>query len=662
MISTIRLLKLGTVLAACLCLPRPAAAQVPDPPTGLAAVPHNDGSFTLTWSPPPSSGGGALQGYAVQIGVGPGLSNVGTFTVGASVTMYRTAVVPQNTQWFARVFAFNGFGFSNPSNEVTLTSTQPCPVPSAPLGLTWRVFASGVQLTWAEPLQHGGISLFRYRLEVGTTSGASDATVIEVGSLVTNANMVLPPGTFYARVLTTNLCGVRGPTSSEAVIDTTMLSAPSATMVVNEFGLMGVELRNVSSSPIDIGGWFLRGTRGAPDQIGIYGGAFPTGTIVPPGCTYLLSEGGPALGFDTRGHGGHGAALVRPNGQIVDSVGLRKSDSQDGSHSPFIEGTGLRPLQDWDRFGVQSAARIGPDGDSNAGNFIELQAHTLQGLEVCPGTPVPPPPPFVSTFVDPQRQVIVSWQRVPSTSGYTLEIGTQPSSGNVFNQPVGNVNQYRTAPLSPGTYYVRLRSTNISGTSGPSSEVSFTISQSIPSPPHTLQATVTGSMVQLTWLPPATGGAVSDYILEAGSSSTLADLYNASVGATTSLAATAGPGVYFVRVRARNGFGTSAPSNEVVVTIGSNLPGAPLNPSATVAPNRTVTLAWTAPQSGGPVETYIIEAGSAPGLRDLANIPVGSAPNVAVAGVPPGTYHVRIRARNPAGVGPPSIDIVVVVP
>jgi hypothetical protein len=90
-------------------------------------------------------------------------------------------------------------------------------------------------------------------------------------------------------------------------------------------------------------------------------------------------------------------------------------------------------------------------------------------------------------------------------------------------------------------------------------------------------------------------------------------------------------------------------------------PGAPANLVATVS-GTSVTLAWSAPASGDPVITYLLEAGSSSGAANLANIATNNATTTFLAtGVPAGTYFVRVRAQNTGGISPASNEAVVIV-
>jgi hypothetical protein len=85
-----------------------------------------------------------------------------------------------------------------------------------------------------------------------------------------------------------------------------------------------------------------------------------------------------------------------------------------------------------------------------------------------------------------------------------------------------------------------------------------------PSPPRRIAATTDGRRVTLTWESSVTA---TDYVLEAGSAPGLSDLYRVSVGRRLQLTVAAPSGRYYVRIRARNGVGTSAASAEVIVDV-----------------------------------------------------------------------------------------------
>jgi hypothetical protein len=173
-----------------------------------------------------------------------------------------------------------------------------------------------------------------------------------------------------------------------------------------------------------------------------------------------------------------------------------------------------------------------------------------------------------------------------------------------------------------------------------------------PGAPTGLAATGAGLNASFTWSPPAGGGALTDYVLEAGRSAGVADVATVTLPASaTSFAATGAAGTYFVRVRARNGCG-SAVSNEVTLTLAAScpLPAAPGQPVASVS-GPAVSLSW--PAAAG-ASSYAFEAGSLPGQANLASMVLAGTSLAAQA--PPGVYFVRARGRNACGTGPASPD------
>ncbi len=169
----------------------------------------------------------------------------------------------------------------------------------------------------------------------------------------------------------------------------------------------------------------------------------------------------------------------------------------------------------------------------------------------------------------------------------------------------------------------------------------------------TLTASVSGTTVHLSWT--AAPGAIS-YMVEAGTSAGSSNAYNGNVGAVTQLTTPAPNGTYYVRVRGVNALGIGAPSAERVVSVAG--PTAPAAPTLTASSTgSTLSLSWTAVASA---TSYVVDAGSAPGATNVYSGNVGAATQLSAA-VNSGTYYIRIRAANAAGLGAASNEVAVTV-
>jgi predicted phage tail protein len=243
-------------------------------------------------------------------------------------------------------------------------------------------------------------------------------------------------------------------------------------------------------------------------------------------------------------------------------------------------------------------------------------------------------------------------------AGYALFVGTSPGASNVLNGQLLGPSQSVSGSVPPGTYYARLAAYNAAGASAVSAEVTFTVAgPSAPAPPVGVTASVTGATATLSWVPPApdTGPtAATAYVIEVGTSPGAVNVGRFNVGNVTRFSSAIPVGTYYVRVRAINAFGASAPSSEVVIRYGA--PGRPRNLRQSIS-GSTVTLSWQAPLTGE-VTGYIVEAGNGSGLANLLVRNVGNRTTLTTS-VPPGTFYVRVRAANGAAVGEASNQIVV---
>lgn len=176
--------------------------------------------------------------------------------------------------------------------------------------------------------------------------------------------------------------------------------ATSSTIVISEFRTRGpnggndefIELYNLSSSPVNISGWFVKGSNSSgttSTRANINGG-----TILNPGCHYLLTNsspsGGPYSGSvpgnQTYGVGitdDGGIALVDSSGTIIDQVGL-------SSGSAYKEGSTLSPQTSNSNTSYErrpgGASGNSTDTDNNIADFRSISSDPQNASSGCIGT------------------------------------------------------------------------------------------------------------------------------------------------------------------------------------------------------------------------------------------------------------------------------------
>lgn len=188
----------------------------------------------------------------------------------------------------------------------------------------------------------------------------------------------------------------------------------------------------------------------------------------------------------------------------------------------------------------------------------------------------------------------------------------------------------------------------------------FTTSVLVPDAPSGILASVSNRTVTVTWSPPATGGPVTGYALDAGLTSGAA-VYGPF---TTTAHGIVFPGIadgrYYVRLRSLGPGGASITSGDVIVQVGPpcDVPG-PARVTAVVGTGQA-TVQWFAPAGTGETR-YELGLGSAPGALDLGVFAVGTL-RAATVPAPPGQYFVRARGVNACGPGGVSPELRVVVP
>jgi len=309
---------------------------------------------------------------------------------------------------------------------------------------------------------------------------------------------------------------------------------------------------------------------------------------------------------------------------------------------------------------------LNADGTSGASNEVVVVTPGQSGdLPAAPTELIP---------VDAQgSRVGVRWTApaIGSVAGYVLEAGTGAGLQDIGRVAIagGTTSVMWDSAIVPfASYYVRVRAMNSVGEGRATEDLRMTSGrEGLPGPPTSVDANIRDGQAIFTWAAPSNGGEATGYVLEAGTLPGASNLYAAPRGPSEmAFQFPVVPGTrYYLRVRGFNTSGIGAASEEVVVSSGGmgELPGTPRELTATVVGDQ-LTLRWLEQAAGGAVSDYVVEAGSAPGLSDIAVIRAGStAAEWRYSGVPEGqTFYIRVRGLNSVGVGPHSNAVTIGAP
>jgi len=315
--------------------------------------------------------------------------------------------------------------------------------------------------------------------------------------------------------------------------------------------------------------------------------------------------------------------------------------------------------------GAATVTLSGLDGGTPATTTFALTVTALdQPPAFAPGTPL-----TISTLVSTAAsfQVTVVDSDTPGSS-LTLAGATTNAavlaSGGIAIAPVAAAATSRTfaVTLTPVTGAVGAATLVLTAGDGQATlqrtiPFSVTAAPGPPDAPTSLSVAVSGATLQLTWTPATTGSAATSFVVAVGTAAGTTTLPTQTTPATSLGVVVPSSGTYYARVRAMNAAGASVASPEVeaIVSLAGGPPGRMPRPRAWTS-GRALFMEWDAPAGGDPVTGHLLEAGSAPGLSDLAVVPLTAA-RAFSAGVPTGTYWLRLRAVNAAGVGDPSDDV-----
>lgn len=269
--------------------------------------------------------------------------------------------------------------------------------------------------------------------------------------------------------------------------------------------------------------------------------------------------------------------------------------------------------------------------------------------------------------------VVITWG--PPSSGaaptnYVLTV--RDTAGAILvTQNVWPTLRLEGSGVPNGEYVVSVRASNAAGNGPESAPITLRVPSTSPpgagSPgaPTNFQATVTGNSLSLSWSPPTTGGAPTNYAVVARNSAGVL-LATTPMGLASPITVGAVPnGVYVLSLQASNAAGTGPESAARTITVPDGTtpvpgaPGRPTNVTATVS-GGTVTLSWSAPTTGGPVESYVLRTALTPG-GPIAATGAVTGTTTSVTGVANGTDYVTVTAVNALGTSPPSSEVTITV-
>lgn len=201
------------------------------------------------------------------------------------------------------------------------------------------------------------------------------------------------------------------------------------------------------------------------------------------------------------------------------------------------------------------------------GSFSSVAGRPAHNLAIFPIARAAAPRQMTASVTG--NTVTLGWQpgSGAAASSYVVELGTTSGGSDVGAFPVGTLTRV-TGSMPAGTFYTRVRGLSPLGPGAAGSEVIVTVPPApvAPSAPTALIASVAAGEVVLQWT--AAAGNATEYVIEVGRTPGASDVVVRPTGhLDTVLTTAAPPGAYYVRVRAANAFGVSAPSNELVVVV-----------------------------------------------------------------------------------------------
>ncbi len=199
----------------------------PSAPRNLVVDSRGSGYVSLSWDPPLSDGGSAINSYKIYRGTAAGQETYYTYVSGKTTNFTDDSPLLGETDYYY-VTALNSGGESDASNEVSVafpSTTRP----SSPQNLT-AVSGNGyIDLSWDPPSDNGGSQITNYTIYRGTQSGGEVLLKVVGGSITTYRDDSVDVGhTYYYYITATNDAGESQPSNEVHASPMSRSAAPSS--------------------------------------------------------------------------------------------------------------------------------------------------------------------------------------------------------------------------------------------------------------------------------------------------------------------------------------------------------------------------------------------------------------------------------------------------
>ena len=283
---------------------------------------------------------------------------------------------------------------------------------------------------------------------------------------------------------------------------------------------------------------------------------------------------------------------------------------------------------------------------------------------------VPTVPQDLETDDVAAKEVELDWDRPEYDGGDSVDAyQVERYRGGRWSEVEDDISRtrYTVEELDPYTTYTfRVLAHNEAGWSEPSTAITVTTPRETPGQPRSLATAATHDQVTLTWSAPSGDVPVSGYRVQRRSGSgswptRVSDTGETATGWEDRAVSPATTYTYRVAAYNRGVLGEWVTSVPVSTLAAPTIPGSPTALGVAPSAESRLQLTWTAPRdTGGGVSGYRIERSPDETPREWTEVvaDTGSADlswgddDLAADTV----YHYQVRARNSAGVSPPSAE------